>query len=60
MNLDEFKEQEQVLKDLAIELQLKEKECNELRNEHNALFTYLKNNARRLNIICKDGQFIVS
>ena len=58
MNLEEFLEKEQVLKDMALELMLLEKKCSELRNEHIDLFRTLRAEARFLKITYQDGQFI--
>jgi len=59
MNLDEFKEQENNLKDIALELMQKQKECESLRIEHQELFKYLKNQSRLLGLRVVDGQFII-
>ena len=60
MDLEEFIEKENVLKDMALELMLLEKKCNELRADHIELFRMLRAEARYLKIKVQDGQFIVS
>jgi len=59
MNLDEFKAQENILKDIALELMQKQKECEILRVEHQELFKYLKNQSRLLGLKVIDGEFII-
>ena len=59
MDLDEFKAKENILKDIALELLQKEKECNELRLEHQDLFKELRTQSRFLGLKVIDGEFVL-
>ena len=59
MDLDEFKAKENILKDIALELLQKQKECEELRIEHQELFKELRSQSRFLGLKVIDGQFVL-
>ena len=59
MDLDEFKAKENILKDIALELIQKQKECESLRIEHQELFKELRNNSRMLGLKVIDGEFVL-
>ena len=59
MDLTEFKAKENILKDIALELLQKQKECEELRIEHQDLFKELRSQSRFLGLKVIDGQFVL-
>ena len=59
MDLEEFREKEKLLQDIALELLQAQKIAENLRIEHKELFQELKSQARYLKISCQDGQFVI-